>query len=183
MENYRSKIFRCPYCAESIALSVNVNIAEIKKASNGLTESENEILEYYRSTGVLDSYIRALETARPDYVSKPRSVLGLVHMLRANQVINAEPSIKNFLELTYGKDKNIQIYNQSEVAAIVVDGQIKQFIPTAYLKRKTTKHPNTNKVTPSYTETEVWIRTKFGYVANTLFWQELQKHSIGDFQK
>lgn len=183
MEEYKSKMFTCPHCGEMLALSVNIDITEVKKVNINLSKSETEILEYLRSVGVLQPYMRALETARPELISKPRASMGLVSLFRNNQIIRTEPAIKSYLELTYGKGKPITIYNQSDVSAIVVDGQIKQFIPTAYLKRKTTKHPNTNKETPAYTETEVWIRTKFGYVANKLFWQELQKRSLGDFSK
>lgn len=83
---------------------------------------------------------------------------------------------------------DVKLYGTSLMCIVLTDGEFRQFIPTSVIKGLAMTGLASNGVEVTETKarisSEVWIRTRYGYVAQRgIFFEAMRQRCIGDFTK
>ena len=203
----RSNEFCCPSCGERLQMSMNVVLRrvvtlhsgekwtkglergeELKafKAKQQLAAEQDERIKALKDGGLYDAFVSAMKQLPGNFQIKQSTIDShLLTFLEKSNEMRLNDWARTQLLRTFNGTQ-VQAFSLSSIAAVVIDGITKIFVPTALLKgesisRITASGAEIVSTTEKRTLT-TWIRTKHGYVVgNGAMWDELRKNSKGAF--
>jgi len=202
MESERqSRAFDCPVCKTRLAFKMDVivnRVCTLKDAykekdetpapsKSRFTEVEDAFLAEAKNNGLFKAFAEAVDKLT-NIGAKPKDVeryflnwIGFATKVRIPQF-----SMRSLIDEFPGR--YLHVYASQYIAAVVVDDKLMAFYPYNLLKGEAHSNLSANGGQITSTQkspltTEVWRRSKFGYViGNGAFWSELNKKSKGGFQ-
>ncbi len=188
----RSNEFSCPQCSAKLEVHTEIRVKRVvnstgqrftatgaqiatrpMKAAHPLTDSP-------LVPALIDAFDKLPAACRPkdlvDYLGS---------LIERGVPIRLAPSVKRTMYEHFNTIK-IQAFSTGGMAVIIADGEFRQFIPVSVLKglALTGITANGSEITRTRSEytPEIWIKTRFGYIAQRgVFFDEMRKRSVGAF--
>lgn len=194
--------FECPNCHVHLQFRVRLNVVGVQQTPTGEEAAardgrpfegkttparaieEEQLLADLESSGLLAAFSDALDKAVVP--SKPSDTPSyMLSWLNLATKVKLSPPMVSKLYRLYPSSR-IEVFAAQYIAAVVVEGRVRAFYPYSLLKGQ-----SVDKLTPSGMEitktkdrmtTEIWHRSKFGYVTGRgAYFSEMKKHSKGAF--
>jgi hypothetical protein len=197
-EERQSRTFLCPKCETNLVFNLEVNVKRVRTLEDSQKEKgevpllakprfspeEEVLLAELKANGLYQAFVEAMERlliqGKPNHMGRY-----LLNWIEAATRVKI-PTFTQRILINEFKSGLIQVYAAQYMAAIVVSGKVKAFYPYHLLKGE-----RVEKLTPTGGQltstskpmtTEVWRRSRFGYVVGDgAFFSEMQKHSKGAF--
>lgn len=191
----------CPHCNQKVLVHFRSKVwiqhaegpgdtavprGEFKKKEwrDGLSGQQMNILDHATRSGLLDSFVAALERGPHHGVPKNKEKYFLEWLVMSKRKVVPEWALAEFRELCPGKF--IEFFGSNFVGAVVAGGEIMLFMPIdliAGIKLKTTMGGEKRMAAPDASGIRQWVRTKMGYVPQDarIALEETRKRSIGEF--
>ncbi len=182
----------CPNCtggfqiffdfAVAGVVAVNDTYTAPPPPSEALTAEEDTVYKHWEGTALLQAFYAAILAHLGTQPVKPyRRFKQFQRWLEMAVEISLPPTEAYILKEEFGK--SAKFFHTNGVIAIVVDDEIQTFMPKAlaYGEQMPTQLSTEGRPTPAPTM-EVWIRTKYGYVAGKgVFLTALRLESRGSY--
>jgi hypothetical protein len=151
---------------------------------DSLSGQQMNILDHATRTGLLDSFVAALERGPHHGVPKNKEKYFLEWLSMSRRKIIPAWALSEFKELYPGK--YVEFFGSNFVGAVVAGGEIMLFMPIdliSGIKLKTEIGGEKHMAPPDVSGIRQWIRTKMGYVPQDarIALEETRKRSIGEY--
>lgn len=201
MDPSNSRIFECPCCHAKLKIQMATQITgvdeytlepkppkakPIKTKDEGHTVDEVRVLEMARAGGLLEAFDKTVTVAyETQGTGKPKDIDGyFIQFLKLCKPRTVPQFALSRCVREYGGA--IQFFGTQNVLACASDGKIVAFFPLHMLVGvPITSAINKRikaRVDADEDVLEMWIRTKYGYVAGSgAYMEQMRKKSFGEF--
>lgn len=169
--------FVCPCCSNTIQFGVIVKVKTINKVERevpALKEKvEDPLVTLCKGNGLFNKFVDVLKQTQQNVTDIEKYFVTVMNNLKPKNVS------RSIVEKMNTNNSEMEFWTFQSISVVTENGFITQIIPTTLLKNEVLSVIKDGSV--KRISTDIWQRTRFGYVANPVAFSELRKPSIGAF--